>query len=401
MGTNEDDKEKYDLYTEQVVLHPAKKYKWLIRIGKLLLFAVSVVIAATLFMVFLYPVLQKRIEEKNKDKNVIYIQKDNYILAENQTAEYSDILTEKDLKVEDVNKCVVSVDIEQPFSDVPTIESSQTEVAGLVVANVNSTYLVLTSSSLLEPGMNYIVRLSDEVQTEAAFVCRNTASGIGIVSINASKLTAEQRNSIAVAQLDNSYMLKQGDLVIASGKLYETSKGVSYGTIAGSKVEYSKDSGYEVFETSVSITAGGFAILFNSEGNVVGVSKASTDTSTKFIGISDLKAQIETMINEHGIMYCGITGQNVTEELAAKYGLPSGVYISNVDIDSPAYYAGLQAGDVISAINGQSILTIQQFSEKIYQCADGEAMYVTAMRQGKDGYSDVAFSVSVQLKQLN
>ena len=51
MGTNEDDKEKYDLYTEQVVLHPAKKYKWLIRIGKLLLFAVSVVIAATLFMV--------------------------------------------------------------------------------------------------------------------------------------------------------------------------------------------------------------------------------------------------------------------------------------------------------------------------------------------------------------
>ena len=287
MGTNEDDKEKYDLYTEQVVLHPAKKYKWLIRIVRLLLFAVSVVIAATLFMVFLYPVLQKRIEEKNKDKNVIYIQKDNYIFADNQTAEYSDILTEKDLKdnyeaamaalrakVEDVNKCVVAVDIEQPFSDVPTIESSQTEVAGLVVANVNSTYLVLTSSSLLEPGMNYIVRFSDEVQTEAAFVCRNTASGIGIVSINASKLTAEQRNSIAVAQLDNSYMVKQGDLVIASGKLYETSKGVSYGTIAGSKVEYSKDSGYEVFETSVSITAGGFAILFNSEGNVVGVDRS-------------------------------------------------------------------------------------------------------------------------------
>ena len=414
MGTNEDDKEKYDLYTEQVVLHPARKYKWLIRIGKLLISAVSVVIAATLFMVFLYPTLQKRIEEKNKDKNVIYIQKDNYILADNQTAEYSDILTEKDLKenyevamatlrarVEEVKKCVVAVDIEQPVSDVPTVESSQTEVAGLVVANMNSTYLVLTSSSLLEPGRNYTVRLSDEVQIEASFVCRNTASGIGIVSINATNLTAEQRNNITVAELDNSYMVKQGDHVIASGKLNETSKGVSYGTIAGSKVEYSKDSGYEVFETSISITAGGFAILFNSEGKAVGVSKASTDTTTNFIGISDLKAQIETMINKHGIMYCGITGQNVTDELAAKYGLPNGVYISNVDIDSPAYYAGLQAGDIISAINGQSILTIQQFSEKLYQCADGDALYVTAMRQGKDGYSDVSFSVSVQLKQLN
>ena len=37
-----------------------------------------------------------------------------------------------------------------------------------------------------------------------------------------------------------------------------------------------------------------------------------------------------------------------------------------MDIDSPAYYAGLQAGDVISAINGQSVLTIQQFSEKLF-----------------------------------
>ena len=45
MGTNEDDREKYDLYTEQVVLHPAKKYKWLIRIGKLLLFVYGIFIS--------------------------------------------------------------------------------------------------------------------------------------------------------------------------------------------------------------------------------------------------------------------------------------------------------------------------------------------------------------------
>ena len=76
MGTNEDDKEKYDLYTEQVVLHPAKKYKWLIRIGKLLLFAVSVVIAATLFMVFLYPVLQKRTRMSYISRRIItYLQR--------------------------------------------------------------------------------------------------------------------------------------------------------------------------------------------------------------------------------------------------------------------------------------------------------------------------------------
>lgn len=413
MGTNEEDKEKYNLYTEKIVLHPAKKYKWLIQIGKALLFMASVAVAAIIFMVFLYPVVQKKMEERNKEKDVVYIQKDNYILAEGETGEDKGKLTEQDLKenyeqamatlrakVEDVKKCLVTVDIEQPATQIPTVEKSETEVTGLVVAHNYSRYLILTSERLLSGGSRFVVKLGEDTQIEATAVCKDEVTGIGILSINELGLTKEQKDALSVAVLDNSYKVRQGDLVIAAGKIYETSKGIDYGTIAGIRTEYSKDNGYEVFETNITVTAGGFGILFNSDGRVVGISKASADSTMKFIGISDLKAPIETMINSQGIMYCGITGQNVTDELAAKYGLPSGVYISAVDIDSPAYYAGLQAGDVINRINGESILTIQQFSEKLYQCADGDTMYVTAKRQGKDGYSDVLFSVNVQLKQL-
>lgn len=413
MGTNEEDKEKYNLYTEKIVLHPAKKYRWLIQIGKALLFMASVAVAAIIFMVFLYPVVQKKMEERNKEKDVVYIQKDNYILAEGETGEDKDKLTEQDLKenyeqamatlrakVEDVKKCLVTVDIEQPATQIPTVEKSETEVTGLVVAHNYSRYLILTSERLLSGGSRFVVKLGEDTQIEATAVCKDEVTGIGILSINELGLTKEQKDALSVAVLDNSYKVMQGDLVIAAGKIYETSKGIDYGTIAGIRTEYSKDNGYEVFETNITVTAGGFGILFNSDGRVVGISKASADSTMKFIGISDLKAPIETMINSQGIMYCGITGQNVTDELATKYGLPSGVYISAVDIDSPAYYAGLQAGDVINRINGESILTIQQFSEKLYQCADGDTMYVTAKRQGKDGYSDVLFSVNVQLKQL-
>lgn len=413
MGTNEEDKEKYNLYTEKIVLHPAKKYRWLIQIGKALLFMASVAVAAIIFMVFLYPVVQKKMEERNKEKDVVYIQKDNYILAEGETGEDKDKLTEQDLKenyeqamatlrakVEDVKKCLVTVDIEQPATQIPTVEKSETEVTGLVVAHNYSRYLILTSERLLSGGSRFVVKLGEDTQIEATAVCKDEVTGIGILSINELGLTKEQKDALSVAVLDNSYKVMQGDLVIAAGKIYETSKGIDYGTIAGIRTEYSKDNGYEVFETNITVTAGGFGILFNSDGKVVGISKASADSTMKFIGISDLKAPIETMINSQGIMYCGITGQNVTDELATKYGLPSGVYISAVDIDSPAYYAGLQAGDVINRINGESILTIQQFSEKLYQCADGDTMYVTAKRQGKDGYSDVLFSVNVQLKQL-
>ena len=233
MGTKEEDKEKYDLYTEKVVLHPAKKYKWLIRIGKVMLFAVSIMAAAIVFMVFLYPMLQKKIDEKNKDKNVVYIQKDNYIFAETKSGEYADTLTENDLKenyeaamttlrtkVESVKKCLVSVDIEKPVTDVPSVENSQTEVAGLIVAEFNSNYLILTSAELLKTAGNFTVKFSDDVQTDATIICMDDSTGIGLISVSENKLTSEQRDSLSIAVLDNSYMVNQGDLVIAAGKLY-------------------------------------------------------------------------------------------------------------------------------------------------------------------------------------
>ena len=69
-----------------------------------------------------------------------------------------------------------------------------------------------------------------------------------------------------------------------------------------------------------------------------------------------------------------------------------------MDIDSPAYYAGLQAGDVISAINGQSVLTIQQFSEKLYQCESGQQISITAKRFGGDEYKDMTFNAVIAVK---
>lgn len=413
MGTKGDDKEKYALYTEKVVLHPAKKYRWLIRIGKVLLFAVSVVIVATAFMAFLYPRIQSLIEQKNKDKEVVYIKKDNYVFSDDEETVDADILTEKDLKdnyeaamatlrtkVESVKKSIVAVDIEQPVTDIPSVEKSQTEVAGLVVANLNSKYLILTKSDILKNNHGLIVTLSDDEQIEAEVVCIDDSIGIGLVSISETRLSQDEKNALSIAVLDNSYMVHQGDIVIVTGRIYGSNNAIDYGTIAGITTQYAKDNAYEIFETNVTVSSDGFGFLFNSEGRAVGISRSTDSSTMQFIGISDLKAHIETMINHHGIMYCGITAQNVTSDLAEKYNLPSGVYVAAVDIDSPAYYAGLQAGDVIVGINGQSILTIQQFREKLYQCADGETMLVTAKRQGKDGYSDVIFGINVQLKPL-
>ena len=117
------------------------------------------------------------------------------------------------------------------------------------------------------------------------------------------------------------------------------------------------------------------------------------------VGISDLKPMIEILSSSSDIVYLGIRSTNVTTSTAERYKLPMGIYITDVIMDSPAFYAGLQSGDVITQLNGNTVLTIQEFSEKLYQCSNGENITVTVKRAGRDEYRELTFSVVLAVRQ--
>jgi serine protease Do len=50
---------------------------------------------------------------------------------------------------------------------------------------------------------------------------------------------------------------------------------------------------------------------------------------------------------------------------------------------------------VITGIDGNMVLTIQAFSEKLYQCTSGQSMALTVKRLGKDGYKEIVFTVTI------
>ena len=158
------------------------------------------------------------------------------------------------------------------------------------------------------------------------------------------------------------------------------------------------DNNYEIFETNLSCMKDDYGFLFNSDGNVVGISQVNSDSKLKAIGISDLKCMIECMINRRGKMYFGIVAQNVDSELSEKNGIPMGIYISKVDNDSPAYQAGLQPGDIIQGINKMPCYSIQRLNDKIYDSSAGQVINVSIKRKGKSGYFDASYDVSVELR---
>ena len=142
-----------------------------------------------------------------------------------------------------------------------------------------------------------------------------------------------------------------------------------------------------------------FSFIFGTNGSLIGLAFYSeTKEAMSVTGISDLKSTIQALSSGNGIEYMGIYGQNVTSTLATRYGLPMGIYIKEVQIDSPAYNAGIQSGDVITGIDEEMVLTIQVFSEKLYQCGNGQQIQVKVKRLGKDGYKEVEFPVTVGVR---
>lgn len=411
--------EKYDLYTEKVVIRASKRYKWLIRILEVIAVLLTILALTTAGLLYFLPTIQDRAkrQKEEREKEIVYIQKDNYNYFDDQYSEDDEKLTEKDLKenyeqamsilrsqTEDVQKSIVIVDNKREISETPTVKNDNninTEICGLIVARANGKFMILTSDNYLDMSGQLIVKISPEGSMhEAKLECDNSELGMCIISISESDFDEKQISEIKVCELDNSYRVHQGDLVIAAGSIYGSSKASDYGTVVGTNIKYATDNGLGIIETNVASNGKIFSFLFNSYGRVVGISDGSEGATIKAIGISDIKATMETMLNKHSVRYCGIIGQNVTEELAKSYNLPDGIYVSSVDIDSPAYYSGLQTGDVITGVNGQDILTIQQFNEKLNLYNEGESLQIKAKRLGKDGYTDVSFVVMVKLKKL-
>jgi len=110
--------------------------------------------------------------------------------------------------------------------------------------------------------------------------------------------------------------------------------------------------------------------LIDTSGNLVGVVSNLDDSSSISMayGISDLKVLIENMTNGVGSAYLGVRALDIDKDKAPE-GMPSGIYVSEVRTDSPAYNIGIQSGDIISMIGSEEVNSITGFKnimENIY-----------------------------------
>ena len=343
---HKDTEQKYDLYTEKIVLSPKVKYKNLIRTIKIL---ILIIIAGVVYIAadkLIVPSVKAKFDKKKAEQDRIEFTRDEYpepVVVEDEEGQpqikkdYDTLMQSLRTKVDDVQKSVVIIqESTEGLNYENYIENREnvTSTAGLIVAYVNSRYIILTSKKYTDNTADISVKVNDN-EYKAVYVCSDSNTGISIISVDAEQMSEDDRISIEVSVLSNSYILNKGELVIAAGNIYGTDGAV--------------------------------------------------DT-------------IENMINRQEIMYFGIKAENVDNELADKYSLTTGIYILAVELESPAYQAGLQTGDVIVEVNGEECLTMQKLNEKLYRCQSGQSVNVLVKRLGKSGYFEVSYDVNVEYR---
>ena len=292
---------------------------------------------------------------------------------------------------------------------------------GIIMSeNADGSYYIITNAHVIyDSDSQYRMGLAKEVnivlnedyydgetQFNATVVGYDIPEDLAVLKISPNQ-------KLTVAEFGDSDDLRVGELVIAIGNPlgFDLFGSVTTGIVSALNREITiNDNTMKLIQTDTAINAGNSGgPLINSYGQVIGINSskissnyydgsASVEGLCFAIPISHAKGVINDLINRGyvtGRPMIGITGKNITEEISAARGLPVGVYVKDVSAGSAADLAGIQAGDVIIAVNGQTITTYEELNEIKDQFKAGDQITLTVTRAGKD----IDFTLTLQEKK--
>lgn len=281
---------------------------------------------------------------------------------------------------------------------------NKNSVTGLIIADNGQELLIFGKTSVLADAQEIHVTFYDGTSYAASLKKRDGNLGFGIYAVNRVEIQQSTWSQIKTAVLGSSNAVSKGNPVIVIGKQFGYEGGIGFGTVAATRnfIE-TADGEYRLICTDIAAAADGTGIMVNLDGEVTAVidQTVSEEDSMNLVtgyGITDIKDIIEKLSNDETIPYIGIQGIDVTEEIANQ-GIPEGVYVKEVDAESPAMAAGIQAGDIITSIGGEEVKSLTAYHNALMDQDSGDEVRIRGQRRGSGGYVDITFSVTVGSKE--
>jgi len=252
---------------------------------------------------------------------------------------------------------------------------------------------ILTNSHVIEGAERIMVTLTDGRVLEGKLLGTCRSSDAAVVKIDAGDLT--------VAELGNSDKLRVGQRVFAIGNPFGLTGGptVTAGVISALNRTIHSEEGVfgNLVQTDAAINPGNSGgPLIDTQGRVIAINTAIIPFAQGIGFAIPINAAKECSrdIILHGAStrpWLGISGLNLTREVAEHYGLPveRGVLVANLEPDSPADKAGIERGDIILEFDNERVDRIEDLQSILQKRKPGYRAELTVVRGLKKGRLEV------------
>ncbi len=274
--------------------------------------------------------------------------------------------------------------VQTPFGPMTTDQAGKATGSGVIIDRAG---YVITNNHVVEGAQTLSVVYADGSTHAARLIGRDSYADLAVIKVDDAVPAA--------AQLGDSDALQQGEPVVAIGSpLGEFQNTVTAGVVSG--LHRAVDQMENLIQTDAAINHGNSGgPLINLAGQVIGINtlvvRGNTGDAAEGLGFAipaSTVRDVTTQLIESGKVdrpYLGVDHIMLTADIAQQLGLQptSGELLRRVYADSPAAAAGLQRGDIVTAIDGAALNRETTLTAVLMRHKAGDRLRLTVLRQGQ------------------
>lgn len=286
----------------------------------------------------------------------------------------------------------------------------ESQGSGIIIGQNDSELLIATNNHVVEGADTLSVCFADDNACEATVKGTDSDNDLAVIAVKLSDISDDTMSKIKIAEIGDSNQLQVGEQVVAIGNALGYGQSVTTGIVSAVNRQLEDSNSENGFiQTDAAINPGNSGgALLNMQGQVIGINSAklaSTEVEGMGYAISmnDAYDTIEELMNEttrtkvsdDEKASLGISGTGVSDEAAEAYGIPSGVFVSQVTEGGAAEQAGITANSIITAFDGKSVSDISELKSRLEYYKAGEEVEVTLQVPDGNGYTEKNVTVTL------
>jgi serine protease Do len=247
--------------------------------------------------------------------------------------------------------------------------------------------IVVTNNHVVDNGKKFTVILNDGTELDAELVGKDPRTDLAVLKVDSDR-------KFTYVQFDDDDKTRIGDWVVAVGNPFGLGGTVTAGIISARGRNIGAGPYDDFIQVDAAVNRGNSGgPTFNLEGEVIGVNTAIFSPSGGNVGIAfaipaSLANEVVTELLDSGSVergWLGVQIQPVTEDIAESLGLSEakGALVTEPQDDSPAQKAGLKSGDVVTAVDGETVESPRDLARTIARINPGEDADLTIWRNGE------------------